>query len=52
MDSNDEIRSEDALFTGPEPWEPWETALVLWCLGLGIAGLLALGWLINAFILS
>lgn len=52
MDNNNEIRSEEALFTEPEPWESWETKLVLWCIGIGIAGLLILGWLVNISILA
>ena len=46
------VESEDSLFTDPEPWESWETKLVIWCIGLGIAGLVILGWLVNVFILS
>jgi len=47
-----DIKSEDSLFSDPESWESWETALVLWCIGIGIAGLIILGWLVNTFILS
>lgn len=42
---------QEALLGEPEPWEPWETQLVTWCLGLGIVGLVILGTLINIFIL-
>jgi hypothetical protein len=39
-------------FAGPaEDWEPWETRLVLLSIGLGVAGLLLLGWLVDYFIL-
>jgi len=46
-----EIESEGSLFSSPEPWEPWESALVWWCIGIGVAGLVVLGWLVNRFIL-
>jgi hypothetical protein len=42
---------EDALSGPPEPWERWETTLVLGSLALGLAGLLVLGWLVSRFIL-
>jgi hypothetical protein len=42
--------SEDALAGAPEPWE-WETSLVLISLGIGLFGLLLLGWLVDRFIL-
>ena len=51
MDEN-EITSEDSLFSDPEPWESWESALVMWCLGIGIVGLIILGWLVNTLLLS
>ena len=34
-----------------EPWEAWETKLVTYSIGLGIAGLVVMGVLVNAFIL-
>jgi cytochrome b561 len=43
---------EDALAGTPEPWERWETSLVLISLGLGLFALLLLGWLVDRFILS
>lgn len=43
---------EDALSGTPEPWERWETALVVGSLGLGLVGLVVLGWLVDRFILS
>jgi len=43
---------EDALSGPPEPWERWETSLVLISLGVGLFGLLLLGWLVDRFILS
>ena len=39
------------LFTNPEPWEPWETKLVLGSVLVGIVSLLILGVLINWLIL-
>ena len=50
--NENEINSEDPLFTDPEPWEPWETALVMWCIAIGVVGLFILGWLVNTLILS
>jgi cytochrome b561 len=43
---------EDALAGAPEPWERWETSLVFISLGVGLFGLLLLGWLVDRFILS
>jgi hypothetical protein len=42
---------EDALSGAPEPWERWETQLVLVSLAIGALGLVALGWLVDRFIL-
>ena len=50
--NEDEIKSQESLFSDPEPWESWETSLVVWCISIGIVGLIILGWLVNAFILS
>ena len=36
----------------PEPWEPFETQLVVWSIGIGVAGLIILGTLINLYILD
>ncbi len=47
-----QITQEDLAFTTAEPWEAWETQLVMWSLGIGIAGLIVLGTLINIFILN
>ena len=49
---DDRRQTEEPLFSDPEPWEGWETALVTWCIGLGIAGLVILGWLVNTLILD
>ncbi|HET7608339.1 MAG TPA: hypothetical protein VFL84_06660 [Gammaproteobacteria bacterium] len=43
--------SDDALSGAPEPWERWETSLVLGSLLLGCVGLVLLGWLVARFIL-
>jgi len=43
----DESALEDA-----EPWESWETKLVLWSILIGISGLVVLGTLINIFLLK
>jgi hypothetical protein len=43
---------EDALSGTPEPWERWETSLVLGSLAVGVIGLVLLGWLVDRFILS
>jgi len=40
------IKMEEA-----EPWEPWETKLVLWSIGIGILVLAVGGFIINALIL-
>ncbi len=50
--NEDEIKSQESLFSDPEPWESWETSLVVWCISIGIVGLIILGWLVNTFILS
>lgn len=41
----------DALFTNPEPWEPWETKLVVYSIIIAIISLIILGILINWLIL-
>ena len=50
--NENEINSKESLFSDPEPWESWETALVTWCIGIGIVGLFILGWLVNTLLLS
>ena len=47
-----ELASAEALLGEPEPWEPWETKLVSYSIGIAIIGLVVLGYLINTFILS
>jgi hypothetical protein len=43
---------DDSALGDPEPWERWETTLVLWSLFIGVGGLIVLGTLINMFLLS
>ncbi|MEE9160277.1 MAG: hypothetical protein V3W03_05235 [Gammaproteobacteria bacterium] len=50
--NENEINSEESLFSDPEPWESWETSLVMWCIGIGVVGLIILGWLVNTLILN
>jgi hypothetical protein len=47
----EEHRSAEVLLGEAEPWEPWETKLIVWSIGIGIGGLIVLGFLINTFIL-
>ena len=42
---------DDALSGHPEPWERWETTLVLGSIAVGFVGLVLLGWLVARFIL-
>jgi hypothetical protein len=42
----------ESVLGEPEPWESWETQLCLWSVGIGIAALVVLGFLINQFLLS
>jgi len=43
---------EEALAGDAEAWEPWETALVLLTIAVGVGGLLGLGWIVDHFILA
>lgn len=43
--------ADDALSGPAEPWERWETTLVLGSLAVGLVGLVLLGWLVAWFIL-
>ncbi len=52
MDTQDERQSAEALLSEAEPWESWESGLVLWSIGIGIGGLIVLGWLVNTFLLD
>jgi hypothetical protein len=41
----------DALSGVPEPWEAWETALVVGSISVGVLALVVLGWAVTQFIL-
>ena len=51
MPTEEEERSAEALLGDPEPWEAWETKLVLWSIGIAIISLIILSWLISTYIL-
>lgn len=36
----------------PEPWEPWETKLVVWSVAIGVGGLIIFGILVNIYLLK
>ncbi len=44
----DSLESE---IDAPEPWEPFETQLVAWSIGIGIAGLVIMGTIVNIYLL-
>lgn len=44
--------ADEALSGAPEPWERWETTLVVGSIAVGFVGLVVLGWLVDHFILS
>lgn len=44
--------TDDALAGEAEAWEPWETALVVLTIAVGVGGLVGLGWLVDRFILA
>ncbi len=46
-----EAESAEELLGEPEPWESWETKLVLWSISITIVGVVVLGWLIDTYIL-
>ena len=46
------LEHEEVAIDAPEPWEPFETQLVSWSIGIGIAGLIILGTLINIYLLD
>jgi hypothetical protein len=50
-DTQSQSSDEDALSGAPEPWEPWESRLVLGSIAIGAIGLVLLGWLVDRFIL-
>ncbi|HEU4854341.1 MAG TPA: hypothetical protein VFS89_03535 [Nitrosospira sp.] len=46
-----ELLANQSVLGEPEPWEKWETQLCLWSIGIGIAGLVILGVLVDLFLL-
>lgn len=46
------LEHSEVAIDAPEPWEPFETQLVGWSIGIGIAGLIILGTLINIYLLN
>jgi hypothetical protein len=46
-----ELLSNQSVLGEPEPWEKWETQLCLWSIGIGVAGLIILGVLVDLFLL-
>ena len=46
------LEHAEVAIDAPEPWEPFETQLVSWSIGIGIAGLIVLGTLINIYLLD
>jgi hypothetical protein len=47
-----ELTSAEELLGDPEPWEAWESKLVMYSIGIAIVGLVVLGILVNTFILT
>ena len=47
-----ELSSAEELLGTPEPWESWETKLVVYSVAIAAVGLVILGYLVNTFILS
>ncbi len=47
-----DLEGADVALGDPEPWEPWETQLVVWSLGIGLVALVVLGVIINLTILN
>ena len=46
-----ELESAQELLSDPEPWEDWESKLVIYSILIAIIGLVILGALINWLIL-
>lgn len=47
-----DIEDTEAALGEAEPWEPWETKLVVWSLAIGLVSLAVLGVIINMTILN
>lgn len=50
--AGESLEHAEVAIDAPEPWEPFETQLVGWSIGIGIAGLIILGTLINIYLLN
>lgn len=46
-----DLHPDELYSSKAEPWADWESRLVLYSIGIGIAGLIVLGTLINIFLL-
>ncbi len=46
------VEGAEEVLANPEPWEPWETKLVVWSIGIGLVSLAVLGTIINMTILN
>jgi len=46
-----DLHPDELYASKAEPWAEWESRLVLYSIGIGIAGLVILGTLINIFLL-
>ena len=46
-----ELESAQELLSNPEPWENWESKLVIYSILIAIIGLIILGILINLLVL-
>jgi hypothetical protein len=51
FENNGKLLSNQYVLGEHEPWEKWETQLCLWSIGIGIAGLVILGVLVDMFLL-
>lgn len=49
---NQTLEHAEIAIDAPEPWEGWETRLVVWSVLVGIAGLVVFGTLINIYLLK
>jgi len=54
MAPQDKLLEESAeeLLGEAEPWESWETTLVVGSIAVALVSVVVLGWLINTFILD
>lgn len=47
-----DLEGTDLEIDSPEPWEPFETQLVGWSIGIGVVGLVVFGILVNIYVLD